>query len=503
MSSLPPELLHVLNQAYFLHLLATDPGKAIPPGKSLLSMMARAPAAPEPSPLHATVEKVVHKAFWDEALLSLSSPTPSVQLPRLKLLYSDLRDALLPLFPPEHPILLTLAAPLPPTSSPLHSTLALVKEILAALRQRCAPARDPEIDALLADLAPPPASSDTAQENPLAALLVSTLRALITLADTLKRDLTNSLLGAMSESQLTTVIRQQARAREHEIILDPAMWSGEDGKAGIETLRRAWTEWIGAQTEDAGWTPRLLQAFASPTPVTCQPSNPNPNALPPQFFFSRPSLLYIQNYLQALVVAASLKALVRLPATATDFMSRIWSLLKAEIDRDEYPIHTGQPDKDDLGAAQTKIINLADEVIRARRLFTSASPQSEDEELKLRAAVERTLQLTDPVFMLLQGRLLRAIEQRIREALSGSDKGPVNGMRLPEKMRTGRVPTGTLHFNDSASSGHSTPSKAPSVKGFEDEVLVRGIEEVFQKVLSHIEWVESVWGDTILKSSLS
>jgi len=66
MSSLPPELLQVLNQAYMLHVVATDPAKVLPPGKSLLSMMTRAPPPPDPSPLHAKVEKVVHKAFWDE-----------------------------------------------------------------------------------------------------------------------------------------------------------------------------------------------------------------------------------------------------------------------------------------------------------------------------------------------------------------------------------------------------------------------------------------------------
>ncbi|KAG6915463.1 hypothetical protein DXG01_011367 [Tephrocybe rancida] len=140
---LPTELLQ---QAFFLHALATDPTKMLPPGKSLLAMMARAPPALAPSAVHARVEHVVHAAFWDEALHSLCSPEPAVQLPRLKLLYTDLRDALVPLFPPNHTLLTMLAAPLPPTSSPLHSTLALLQDVLRALRQRCAPARDSAID---------------------------------------------------------------------------------------------------------------------------------------------------------------------------------------------------------------------------------------------------------------------------------------------------------------------------------------------------------------------
>ncbi|RDB24988.1 hypothetical protein Hypma_007850 [Hypsizygus marmoreus] len=526
MPTLPPELIHDLNQAYFLHVLATDPAKVIPPGKSLLSMLARAPAPAAPSPLHAKVEKVVHKAFWDEALLSLSSPSPSVQLPRLKLLYSDLHDALAPLFPPTHPILLSLVAPLSPTSSPLHSTLALLKEILLALRQRCAPARDPDIDALLADLESPPtvfhpstapSSPDAATSpNPLAELLISTLKSLIALADVLKHDLTNTLLGAMSEAQLATVIRQEARAKEREIVLDSGLWDLENGGKdsaykGLKFMKAEWKKWIGTdevtdKENGATWLPRLIKALTSPVAVSCQPRDENANALPPQFFFTRPSLLYIQNYLQALVVAASLRPLARLPpATARplsasstdppqpDFTSRVWSLLKVEIDRDEYVIHA-QNVPTDPEETQTKIINLADEVIRARRVFPAASNAPEASEEDLRAAVERTLRLTDPVFVLLQGRLVRALEERVREIFKGEGAGRI----VPERMRTGRVSGGSAGSRGLVNgSGHGALYKPLLVKGFEDEVLAKGIEEVVQKIIGCVVWVEGVWGDTM------
>ncbi|KAG6915454.1 hypothetical protein DXG01_011358 [Tephrocybe rancida] len=153
MITLPTELLQ---QAFFLHALANDPTKVLPPGKSLLAMMACASPAPAPSALHARVGHVVHAAFWDEALHSLCSPEPAVQLPRLKLLYTDLRDALVPLFPPNHTLLTTLTALLPPTSSPLHSTLALLQDVLRTLHRHHTPARDPAIDALLSDLSSPP-----------------------------------------------------------------------------------------------------------------------------------------------------------------------------------------------------------------------------------------------------------------------------------------------------------------------------------------------------------
>ncbi|KAG5353774.1 hypothetical protein C0989_002557 [Termitomyces sp. Mn162] len=488
---LPAELLQ---QAFFLHALATEPARVLPPHKSLLAMLARAPSAPPPSTLHARVERVVHKAFWDEALQSLSSPSPAVQLPRLKLLYNDLHEALTPLFPPQHPILLTLAAPLSPTSSPLHSTLALLNEVLVALRQRCAPARDPDIDALLANLAPSSETtsvSEAPSENPLAALIVSTLRDLISLADVLKRDLTDTLLGAMSEAQLADVIRQQALTREREIVLDPSMWGS------IDRLKDLWKSWLGSENI---WTSRLLRALTSPTPVTCQPDDPHPNSLPPQLFFSRPDLLYIQNYLQALVIGASLNALVRLPAPTSpgpphDFMSRVWTLLKAEIDRDEY--HNAIDDKSSVDDA-TKLVNLADEVIRARMLF-SASPISEQDERELRAAVERTLRLQDPVFALLQSRLIRAIDQQIIEYMGGvvyKEKNQV--VRFPEIMRTGR---GNVTLRDYGSgTGSGTPIKTIQpvivVQGFEDKILIQAGGEVMEKLIAIALWFKNVWEDT-------
>ncbi|KAG6876787.1 hypothetical protein C0992_011749 [Termitomyces sp. T32_za158] len=487
----------LLQQAFFLHVLATEPARVLPPHKSLLAMMARAPSAAQPSAIHARVERVVHQAFWDQALQSLSSPSPAVQLPRLKLLYNDLHDALTPLFPPQHPILLTLAAPLSPTSSPLHSTLALLTDVLIALRQRCAPARDTDVDALHAKLVsplPPSETASVAPENPLAVRIISALRDLISLADVLKRDLTNTLLGAMSEAQLADVIREQAQTRERELVLDPSMW------ASVDKLKDLWKAWLGSENI---WISRLLRALTSPTPVTCQPEGLHPNNLPPQLFFSRPALLYIQNYLQALVISATLNALVPLRTSLSsespqDFMSRVWTLLKAEVDRDDY---TNAKDEQINGDDATKLVNLADEVIRARRL-SSTLPVSEPEERKLRMAVERTLQLQDPVFTLLQNRLVRAIDQRIIDHVGRMEQEVNNdkdhGVRIPEMMRTGRV------HETLCSSGSrprcDTPVKrnlpAVVIKGFEDAVLVQAVDEVVDKLLAVVHWVNSVWGDT-------
>lgn len=77
--SLPHELIESLNRAYWLHVLAVDPSQILPPGKSLLAMMMRTEAhrSEGKTDLHRTVEGIVHKAFWDEVRLPISSEVAS------------------------------------------------------------------------------------------------------------------------------------------------------------------------------------------------------------------------------------------------------------------------------------------------------------------------------------------------------------------------------------------------------------------------------------------
>lgn len=73
---LPAELLDVLNQTYFLHVLATNAAKVLPPGKSLLSVMSNANNLnddDEKSTLESRVEDLVHRAFWDEVSLRVKN----------------------------------------------------------------------------------------------------------------------------------------------------------------------------------------------------------------------------------------------------------------------------------------------------------------------------------------------------------------------------------------------------------------------------------------------
>ncbi|KAJ7178476.1 hypothetical protein C8R43DRAFT_871689 [Mycena crocata] len=520
---LPQELLEILNQTYFLRILATEPETVIPDGKSLFSMMAHSRLKPESTEpvavLHDRVEKAIHDAFWNQALEALSDPTPSIQIDRLKGLFFDVREAILPLFPKNHSILATLSAPVPPTASPLISTSLLLKEILAALRQRAAPARDPTIDGLLADLDTPlspvavsnPSSSIKASTSQLARLIINTMKAIIGLAEVMKTDINQFVLGSMTETQLRETVIQQAKQREKEIVLDIWGDSDKDGRQRIQALWQAWVDGLDERrtseeqpannslTSPSKWIHRLIQVLGLSKAVWCPipdlVSEPGPNdaVLPPQFFFMAPRLLYIQNYLQALVVAASLRSLTQLPPlTSTDsrgrdFMERVWTLLKSEID------------EEDTSVAATKIINLADEVMRARRLVWVPPPGSTDEheETKLRAAVDRTLQYGDPVFLLLQKRLLEALTKHLREPRDDSNAVP---NPAPERMQTGRT-LGAVRAEKRPRLTPEADSLTPptsatvmmSVKGFEDPVLVHGIEEVLKKLYLQIRWVKNVW----------
>ncbi|KAJ7188148.1 hypothetical protein C8R46DRAFT_879217 [Mycena filopes] len=498
----------LFSPSYFLHLLATEPETVIPEGKSLLSMMVQSPlrrADPEPAALHNRVEQAIHSAFWNQALEALSDPTPSVQIDRLKGLLFDVREAISSLFPKTHTILATLSAPVPPTASPLISTCLLLKEILVALRQRAAPVRDATIDGLLADLdaplSPIAASSSSAIKSAtsqLALLVINTMKSIISLAETMKADLNQVVLATMSETQLKDVVVQQARKREKELVLD--IW-GDSGKDGRERVQARWQTWVDEladaqpiQPRDK-WIRRLVQSLCSTKPVACTIPDPvatgepvqDGNQLPPQFFFTAPRLLYAQNFLQALVVAASLRSLTRLPpqsqsdvptdSRAHDFMNRIWTLLKAEIDEED-------------SSDSTKIINFADEVVRARRMVSVPDAQ---EEAQLRAAVDRTIQYGDAVFLLLQKRLMTAVADRLCEA---SVEVVVN--HAPERMQTGRT-LGSGRADKRPRLDTEAASSALSmtpVKGFEDPILIQGIEEILTKLRAHITWIEAVWFDS-------
>ncbi|KAF5325934.1 hypothetical protein D9611_000228 [Ephemerocybe angulata] len=530
---LPPELVDSLNQVYFLHRLATEPEKLVPPGKTMLSMMIHSQMKKEKSNqdqsevLLERVQEVAHRAFWNEAIESLSSALPSVQLPRLKRLYSDLAEALTPLFPPNHKAILSLEAHLPPTSSPLHSALIFLKELLLVLRGRCAPIRDKEIDQLYTKLdewrdpvGQPPMESSTSQ---LAVLVVDTIRELVSLAESMKADLNAAVIGSMGEQEVKGYVLHEAKSKERDLIID--LWDARQEPTG-QALREQWRSWVAllpAQMEapfspvesDRRWILRLMAQLAANTPITCElpsslyegslRSDAPSNTLPPHFFFVAPKLLYAQNYLQAVTIAASLRSLTRLPAPSSspgstlehNFMERIWALLKSEIDEDA----NANGVSNEFGS--TKLINLSDEVIRARRLTITSGDVHAGEESRLREAVDRTLRFQDPVFQLLHRRLSESLTKQVLEYMSGEQLSRQKA-GMPVSMKTGRTigenrPGKRVALPDhpGSSSRSEGATAAVVVKGFEEPVLVDAVGGVFRELLQSVTWVERVWGDMV------
>ena len=443
-----------MEQTYFLHLLVNDPARVIPPGKSLLSMVANISEHEQQD----RVSQVAHRAFWDEAEDVLRDPLPAVQLVRLGRLYRDLLEALTPLFPPNDSVLLSLSSPVPPTSSPLHSTLFFLREILTALRRRCAPLRDPAIDQLL--------TSHPPSDNPsLAHFVVHTIKGIIALAQDMKSDLGNFLLGSMSESQLHDFLANDLKKRERDLALKA--WGGP------LPVQDAWNAW--KPSDNQPWISSLFRALASDMPVAClpPPNPPHPNQLPPQLLFSTPQLLYIQNYLQAIVIAAALRALSHLPHPTTpgvdhDFMSRVWTLLNAEIDADNSIPHNDH----------TKLINLADEVVRARQTVLPLDP---DQIIRLRADVERTIRSHDPVYLLLKKRLFTALESHHLTPHTTPSSS------IPLRMQTGRG------LQQSPPPPPTLLPPVPSIPAFEEPVLRHAITQVFQKIINCVTWTNTVW----------
>ena len=470
-----------------------------------------------------------------QAVNTLSNPEPSSQLSRIRLLYKDLHDALSPLLPPKHPVLVTLSSPLSPTPSPLDSAVAHLRELLASLRQRCAPARDFELETLQQPLDDPPVRSSPPVA--LAKLVADTVKNILKFSEVMKDDLSQFILGSMTEQQLGSVVAKQAKTTEREIVID--VWHRD-------RIIQEWTSWLDKQQHPAHlnaisteprflWVVRIVQALGSSSPVSCplptrtvqitpsassdndnetkESSATNANTLPPVFFFSAPTLLKIQNYLQALVIAASLNVLARLPAPTRpsgasfeppdpdSFMSRIWTLLRAEISQ--------EPD-----AGDTKVINLADEVIRARTQ-ASATPSttlSKEEEAMLRADVNRTLRYEDPVYKLLQRRLLTElssalVKRRQGDATrdAGTGAGPAMLRTGKDGERAGKRPRLVLDQEDMEElwiTPRSPPRIDAAMKGFEDPVLSQAIAEVFGQVDSCLWWVEKAWGDVVETGSV-
>jgi hypothetical protein len=296
----------------------------------------------------------------------------------------------------------------------------------------------------------------------------------------MKDDLSQFVLGTMGDAQLAAAVADQARTRERALVLglweqgvireDIAAWTGLSHQYTLITV-----------SPPHKWVLRVVQALGATEPVACPlptkplgPENnrppPVPNSLPPPFFFSTPELLYVQNFLQAIVIAAALRTL--LPASVPppeDFMYRIWTLLLVSVNEEN-------PEED------ARFDNLADELIRASLLTDDEATQ------QLRAAVVRTVRTSDPVFLLLQRRLLTALAERLAHTPALLDRKDA-----PAEMRTGR-----RERPPNTAGEKGLKPEILEVKGFGDPVLMSAIQEVLVKLRGILMWIEGIWEDLLL-----
>jgi len=126
-----------------------------------------------------------------------------------------------------------------------------------------------------------------------------------------------------------------------------------------------------------------------------------------------------------------------------------------------------------------RLVNLADELIRASSLTDAEATK------QLRAAVARTVRTSDPVFILLQRRLLSALADRLAHMPAAVDRKDA-----PTEMRTGR-----RDRPPSTADEKRPKAEVLEVKGFGDPVLTGAIQEVLGKLRETVLWVESSWED--------
>lgn len=362
---------------------------------------------------------------------------------------------------------------------------------------------------------------EDSRDDTLPKAIVDVVRSLMKLADEMKDDLSQFVLGGMDERQLRDVITKQAASSEHGLVLQ--LWQEN-------AVKDSWKKWLDevyspthpnldGHPAHSQFLQRVVRAVATNQSVSCNlpavsviaspsgalqfhpsPSDETPlpsNSLPPPLLFITPTLFYIQNYLQALVITAALRSLVRIPTTPAKrkadeednqdmsedgFLSRIWTLLKGDIDGED----TG-----------LKLINLADEVVRISRMYgvTLDDAQPDAKESQLREAVDRTLKPTDPVFLLLQKRLVDAITAHLL-----AHTPPCVPDNAPREMYTGRgAKKAKLVLSaEDADYEHlrlEFARESLSVKGFEHPVLSGAVSDLVFMLRKCMAWTELVWQD--------
>ena len=463
-----------------------------------------------------------------------------MHIPRLQSLYQDLAGYYKGVLPLNHPAMIPFRVPLPPTTAALLTARQHLSQLAATMLTRCAPVRDATLKKTLDELA------DERRET-LPERLVEAFKDLFDLGLLMSTDLSRAMLASVSDEKLDVEVLRAAREKEREII------SKVYGLRVVCQKWRMWLEEVETRPEGQSWTRRLIRALGEDVAVSC-PLPPDSqdvkNALPPVFFFTLFDLIYLQNYLQALVIAAVLRTLVPLrrstaPSASltssspqpmdidgmdTDiadrtFTERVLSLLSSEVD--DITSNPSIP-------TQTKLAHLADEVDRELREREyqppTTKPSSQDPPiLSTKDKVEKLLHPENPVFKLLRKRLLDTLAdamERIMEAYERQDTY-TGRTRVPQTMKTGRdrkrprvnhepgvlqvlgldtsdafarpKEVGTLRRFFASHIKDQTKTIKIEPKGYEDPVLRKGIEKAMCDLADCVEWVRDVWKGLGLK----
>ncbi|KAG8785647.1 hypothetical protein FRC12_017323 [Ceratobasidium sp. 428] len=468
--SMSADTYRLLQDAQFLYRLSNMPETALPPDQSILSIMRSYSLKTESSQPsgHSSIEESAKRAYWDQMKEALSHHDPKEHIDQLKALYKDLSEATSRFFPHAHTLYAMFKCPLAPTTQPLETATINMRLLAAGLRERCAPVRDNALKDVQKTLI-----------NSSAASIVNAAQSIVEVARLMREDLNSYVLQNASEEDARQWVRSQARAKEREIALKI---SGTQ-----EKLAETWNEYMRLQTTKVSWTSlarRLLETVSSPTAAIFLPLEvrtdtfPNQNIVPPQLMLSIDSLVRVQDLIQAVVIVASLRSLVPVsPDLAESFASRIWALVDLVI-----------MGRGSVSEPQLKLINLQDEVIEAYRksYMTHASPHTAISEETLRATVSRTLRAEDPVFRLLQKRLVSALEAEIVQPAF------VRGI-APIVMRTGK--DRDVRNPSMATQRASIPRIR--AKGFDDHTLDEPMIQLLDCFRRVLGWMMYCWDDFV------
>ncbi|KAG8833788.1 hypothetical protein FRC18_003056 [Serendipita sp. 400] len=406
------ELREGVNAAFTLRALSLHPRRALPAGKTLLSLFMKEndDRSEQEKQKEKQINDIVKKAYWDAALEQVSSPSPDIQIPRLKVFYHDLFSALKPFISREHPVMVALSSPLSPSSNHLASALNYLILALNLMKSVCAPIHDNDIDETLAKLEN--IHKLHVPRETLAEEYISGMKFALHMGQTIADDYQSFMLKYGDESNIAAMLRGSAREQEREVIV---------GLFGQEKISRLWKRWKGS---DSGvWTDKLLDVVGSLEPLMA-----SPDLLPPPLIMSRVDLAEAQTLFLGLIITASIRSLVpqlspgRLSVLYRDnqdalqkeatFTERLWTLIGAD------------PFTNDHATTESDLDGIVEEVVSLWRMRNpDASGDTLTKETELRDMTRQIInQEAHPVRELLKKRLLDGLKQRIAQPIIPREK---------------------------------------------------------------------------------